>query len=323
MNTKRDSKGNIYIDVQNIRITFVRHENRSNLKDWPNADVLRIQAYRGDESNALHQGAEYPIYNNESINKLIEALLGLDNEIRVNIFEQTAREAFGDMFDKKDSIKQLQRVNEFDVKDSIFDNLNLELDANSKNLFWSYNILENLESLYIALPQRQIDLFVIETIQNACGDMMEVLGFELKQKDEPVYGSFFQFSKFKLKYPKTTREIEDSFNKAKVALEARYLNLPAAEATEKYVNAASNLINSLQGIEESVMRIGALLVVKNTIDGKTKILAETLSPQLMLLFESNPQLMNSPSTVYQMIQTIKTQPNHFKETDEVGSNIIE
>lgn len=74
METKIDGKGNVYVEVDNLRITYVEQINRSNVKDWPNADVLRIQAYQGNNSNSLHRGAELPIYNSESAFKLFEAL---------------------------------------------------------------------------------------------------------------------------------------------------------------------------------------------------------------------------------------------------------
>jgi hypothetical protein len=79
METKTDSKGNIYIEVGNLRISYIEQKNRSSLKDWPNADVLRIQAYRG-EGNALHQGAEYPVENEKSIYNLFEAFSKLMND---------------------------------------------------------------------------------------------------------------------------------------------------------------------------------------------------------------------------------------------------
>jgi len=79
LETKKDSKGNIYIEVENLRISYIEQKSRSNLKDWPNADVLRIQAYRG-EGKSLHQGAEYPVKDEKSIYSLFEALSKLMND---------------------------------------------------------------------------------------------------------------------------------------------------------------------------------------------------------------------------------------------------
>lgn len=79
METNKDSKGNIYIEVGNLRITYVEQKNRSSLKDWPSADVIRIQAYR-NSSKALHKGAEYPVENEKSVYNLFEAFSKLMND---------------------------------------------------------------------------------------------------------------------------------------------------------------------------------------------------------------------------------------------------
>ena len=80
MEIQTDSKGNVYIEVGNLRISYIEQKNRSNTKDWPGADVLRIQAYRDSNSKALHQGAEYPVYNEKDIYKLFRAISKLMDE---------------------------------------------------------------------------------------------------------------------------------------------------------------------------------------------------------------------------------------------------
>ena len=177
------------------------------------------------------------------------------------------------------------------------------------------------ESVYIALPQKTIDFQTIERIQNACGDIMEVLGYELEQKEEPVLGSFYQRIKFFLSSDKTKAELNEGYVKTKTALEIKYLNLPNAEATEKLANASANLILALQNVDDATLRMGSLLAVKQTKDGKSNVIIETLSPELVLLFDSNPQLLNNPSTIYSMLYEMKNSQNHFKESD--GVTLIE
>lgn len=79
METKRDSKNNIYIEVENLRISYIEQQSRSSLKDWPNSDVLRIQAYTG-KGKSLHKGAEYPVNNEKDMYRLFEALSKLMND---------------------------------------------------------------------------------------------------------------------------------------------------------------------------------------------------------------------------------------------------
>lgn len=82
MEVNIDSKGNKYIEVENIRITFVKQATRSSAKNWPGEDVLRIQAKKDNISNALHRGAELPMYKKEkSVYNFIENLTKLMNDI--------------------------------------------------------------------------------------------------------------------------------------------------------------------------------------------------------------------------------------------------
>jgi len=73
----KDSSGNPYVEVGNLRVTFVTATNRPAEKDWAGQDVLRFQAYRG-EGHSLFQGPELPLGgSDESQHVLIELIEGL------------------------------------------------------------------------------------------------------------------------------------------------------------------------------------------------------------------------------------------------------
>lgn len=72
-----DSKGNIYEDVANIRVTYKKQSNRTADKDWSDTDVLSLRAYKNSNSDSLHMGAELTLQNRETIIELIEALCRL------------------------------------------------------------------------------------------------------------------------------------------------------------------------------------------------------------------------------------------------------
>lgn len=155
----------------------------------------------------------------------------------------------------------------------------------------------------INLPDKEIPLHVIENIQNACGELMEEMGFELEAEDHPVYGSFFQSLLFKLKQPSTQRELEDIYDKGKLALESKYLNEPTAAATEKYADAASKLIASIASLQNAVIRLGALLIIKTTTDGVAQVAIQTISPLLASQLDAQPDLLNSPQTILEFLGT--------------------
>lgn len=183
----------------------------------------------------------------------------------------------------------------------------------------SYGNPNPLEAMYIAIPQNKLSLNTIEKVQNACGELMEAMGFEMEQKEEPVFGSFFQKSWWKRKFGIVGNEIDDVYSQAKKALILQHQNLPNAEATEKLANAAANFLNSIKDVDTVAARFGALIVVKYNIESKTGLICETLSPDLTMFFESNPQLLSNPNAVFQLFENLKNNPNHFKEVSGPAS----
>ncbi len=69
-----DQAGHGYAEAGNVRVTFVPRSDRAPTKDWAGADVIRIQAYKGDGSKALYPGAEFPVPNAESFADLVRAM---------------------------------------------------------------------------------------------------------------------------------------------------------------------------------------------------------------------------------------------------------
>ena len=73
----KDSSNNIYENVGNIRITYKQQSNRNAEKDWADTDVLSFRAYKNEDTDALHMGAELTLKNRETFLELIEALCRL------------------------------------------------------------------------------------------------------------------------------------------------------------------------------------------------------------------------------------------------------
>jgi hypothetical protein len=167
--------------------------------------------------------------------------------------------------------------------------------------------------VFIGLPQEEIDIFTIEKFQNACGEFMEALGFELKTEDEPIYGSFFQRLQFLSKSKRTNEEIDDIYQKGKRALEYKYLNVPAADATSQLSQAASQLISAVKDIDEAVVRLGSILLVKTSKEGKSQIIIETVSHELASSFDNNPNLLKNPNAVYELLVGERKKQNNVDE----------
>lgn len=80
---QKDSPDHLYVDVENVRITYVPAKDRSPAADWAGSDVIRIQAYKG-HGKALNPGAELPIGSPETFIQFVSALCTVYNEGRAN-----------------------------------------------------------------------------------------------------------------------------------------------------------------------------------------------------------------------------------------------
>ena len=84
MTRDRRGKGNVFLIVGNLRITYVSAASREEEKDWAGADVIRIQAYRGDprHNQSLHRPAEFPVPEDVDFLEFIATLIRLYLENR-------------------------------------------------------------------------------------------------------------------------------------------------------------------------------------------------------------------------------------------------
>lgn len=85
MTIQEDTRGHIYAEVENIRVTYIPAKDRDGSKDWAGADVIRLQAYRGGEDKSLHRGAEFPVSSPETFGQCVAAICQVYAEGRERI----------------------------------------------------------------------------------------------------------------------------------------------------------------------------------------------------------------------------------------------
>lgn len=73
----RDKNNNLFFKVENVRLTYIPKVSRAPGKDWSKGDVIRIQAYKGSDSEALYQGAEIALVTKDTALEIIEAICRL------------------------------------------------------------------------------------------------------------------------------------------------------------------------------------------------------------------------------------------------------
>jgi len=74
MKIEIDEPGHQFVDVGNIRLTYIPAKGRRGEADWSGQDVIRFQAYRDEKTRALHRGAELPVADACRFLALVEGL---------------------------------------------------------------------------------------------------------------------------------------------------------------------------------------------------------------------------------------------------------
>jgi hypothetical protein len=118
---------------------------------------------------------------------------------------------------------------------------------------------------------------------------------------------------YKSKDKKTKGEVKDVYFKGKKAFETKLIDVPTAEASAKLTTAAAEVIKSLEKTDEAVLKFGALLVVKIQKEGKTLIMAETVSPAISSILDNNPNILKFPNALYELMIGDKKQPEKLHD----------
>lgn len=140
-----------------------------------------------------------------------------------------------------------------------------------------------------------------DRLTTAVGEFMEAMGFEPEQEEEPTLGSWYQELWFKAKNFFSQEEVQQAYKDGYDALKANVEGSTAAEQTSELAAAASELIGSLEDVPNAAIRLGNLILLKQTVAGDSRIDVETVSPSLMRELEGRDLLTRGPKEVRQFI----------------------
>lgn len=259
-----------------------------------NSDFFRARLNKANFSQANLSGANLAFANLSGCNftntdlsntNLLGANLSYANLEGANLFNSNLTRAdlsYANLQNADISRAQLNKANLNKVK-------NLELIQKQIN--------KNNKHLYIAIPNK-VSLADAENITNAAIKLMIAIGYELKQVNGPIIGSFFKELWFLIKKSITPKKIEKNLEKAKDALEATYFDKPMAEAQGAISSSTAELIKSIEHVDEVVIRLDRLILVKALIEGKSVLLTTTITVEFGRLLNHNPKILNHPKEVY-------------------------
>ena len=179
-----------------------------------------------------------------------------------------------------------------------------------------------LESVVeINITDSDVNITDIRQVEAASKSLMTALGYTPGSKGDEEYGSFFGRIRFRIARmispevkSRLYEESRDLINQGKESVYSR-LGHVGVESTNQMAEATSQLLTSLENIDNAVIRLGKLVVIKLTDEkGKSRIIAETVSLKLQNKMESNPKFLRDPNAVAAFLEEEKR-----NETIEIAS----
>jgi len=141
-------------------------------------------------------------------------------------------------------------------------------------------------------------------VMSGIQELLAPEGFDLAFAMPDEEGSWWKRFVFRSKTALTHDEVTKRLKKAERAVEVTYLDKPQAEANNLQAVAAASLIGALSGTEKACIQVGSLLIVKATDgDGKTAVIARTLTQDELRELEENQSILREPHRILEFLET--------------------
>ena len=147
--------------------------------------------------------------------------------------------------------------------------------------------------LAIFLEGKNFELTECKLLESAAITLMELMGYELESEEEPVFRSFLKRMWFRLKPNLSPEQAAKLIADGGDSLRSQ-LGRASVKSTSELASAAGVLIQSLDGIEDAVIHLGELILVKVTIDGVPRIRVENITQGLIAKLKEDPDLIKRP-----------------------------
>lgn len=96
--------------------------------------------------------------------------------------------------------------------------------------------------------------------------------------------------------------VQQRLEMAERALELRAVGLPQAQVDKEIVTATAELLRSFSGIDSIAMQLHSLLIVKTTdAQGKSTVMACTLTAVQLKVLERTPRLLQDPQQLLMVL----------------------
>jgi hypothetical protein len=132
-----------------------------------------------------------------------------------------------------------------------------------------------------------------ELVEAAVDELARSAGLTIDDRDEPVLGSWFRRMRARLTGAARSPAAQDALADLVQRTELEVVLRPEAEVTAHLMASLAPLITSMERTRDAVVRVGAVLIVKN--DGA--LFVNQLTTRQQVILNHSPHLLAAPDTV--------------------------
>ena len=144
----------------------------------------------------------------------------------------------------------------------------------------------------------------ITEIISSVGAFIDSLGFLFVDEFPSQRGSWWKSWFGKSKEVMTSDEFSERLKKGERAIELATLDKVQSEVNKNNAEAASNLIGSLDSVDNAAIQIGSLLLVKVTNGSNSSIHTKQLTNNEMVVLEKNQSLLHQPTDIIEKLEKL-------------------
>jgi hypothetical protein len=154
--------------------------------------------------------------------------------------------------------------------------------------------------IYVSDPVPSSD--ELSNLLIALDEMSGLIGFEKTGEFPSEQGSWWKQIFYRTQDAVSQEHVQKRLTKVERAIQTNYLDKPQAEANEHQADAVSSLVNALKEVPDACIQVGSLLMVKTTsADGKSMVVARTLTAQELKLLEENQPMLRCPDRILEWL----------------------
>lgn len=176
----------------------------------------------------------------------------------------------------------------------------------------------------INIPQKKIDWSVIEQILDSLDKLMNFIGYRLKKEEKELIGSFFKDILYTLKTKRVGWKTKKELKTLQNLITGKARENAQIEDSEVEI-AINELISAIECLDEIVIKIGPLLIVKSKTQTEPIFVIEFVEDTKIRRLTENSSNLKEPKKIYDLltkqIKNLHIQKGSNKRSEYVSIRI--